>query len=101
MADTGIHALCWSKSQAVDYLVALGFPAHWATSEVDRYIVWPGQAPAYLIGMLEILRLRAEAESALGTDFDLAAFHDAILRHGSVPVEVLNQVVADYIDDAS
>ncbi len=101
VVDTGIHALGWSKSQGVDYLIDLGFPAPWASSEVDRYIVWPGQAPSYLIGMLEILRLRAEAESALGTDFDLADFHDAILRHGSVPVEVLDQVVADYIAGAS
>jgi len=101
VADTGIHALGWSRSQAVDYLTDLGFPASQAAAEVDRYVVWPGQAPSYLIGMLEILRLRTGAESALGTDFDLAAFHHAILRHGSVPVEVLDQVVAHYIDTAS
>ena len=65
----------------------------WATSEVDRYIVWPGQAPAYLIGMLEILRLRDEAQARLGEEFDLAGFHDAILRHGSVPLAVLLVVV--------
>ena len=101
VADTGIHALGWSRAQAVDYLTDLGFPASQAAAEVDRYVVWPGQAPSYLIGMLEILRLRTEVESALGSDFDLAAFHHAILRHGPVPVEVLDQVVAHYIDTAS
>ena len=100
VVDTGIHAFGWSRSQAVDYLVDLGFPTPWASAEVDRYIVWPGQAPSYLVGMLEILRLRAEVESALGADFDLAGFHDAILRHGSVPVEILDGIVADYIDTA-
>lgn len=101
VADTGIHAHGWSRAQAIDYLAELGFPAAQAVAEVDRYIVWPGQAPAYLIGMLEILRLRAWTESALGVDFDLAAFHHEILRHGSVPVEVLDEVVARYIDAAS
>ncbi len=101
VVDTGIHALGWSRTEAVAYLTDLGFPDSQAAAEVDRYIVWPGQAPSYLIGMLEILRLRTETASALGAQFDLAAFHDAILRHGSVPVEVLDQVVADYIDAAS
>jgi uncharacterized protein (DUF885 family) len=89
VADTGIHALGWSRDEAIDYLVSLGLPEAWAISEVDRYIVWPGQAPAYLIGMLEILRLREQAQSELGDDFDLAGFHDAVLRHGSVPLAVL------------
>jgi uncharacterized protein (DUF885 family) len=101
VADTGIHALGWSRSQAVDYLTDLGLPVPWASTEVDRYIVWPGQAPSYLVGMLEIVRLRSEAESALGDEFDLAAFHDAILRHGSVPVEALGEVVADHIKSSS
>jgi uncharacterized protein (DUF885 family) len=101
VADTGIHALGWSRDQAIDYLVELGFPAPWASTEVDRYIVWPGQAPSYLIGMLEILRLRAQAQATLGADFDLAAFHDAVLRHGSVPIQVLEQVVSDYVDGMS
>jgi len=101
VADTGIHALGWSREQAIDYLVELGFPTPWASTEVDRYIVWPGQAPSYLIGMLEILRLRTQAEATLGADFDLAAFHDSVLRHGSVPVEVLEQVVSDYVDGRS
>ncbi len=98
VADTGIHALGWSRDQAIDYLVSLGVPAGWATSEVDRYIVWPGQAPAYLIGMLEILRLRDEAQARLGEDFDLTGFHDAVLRHGSVPLAVLPLAVSSWVD---
>jgi uncharacterized protein (DUF885 family) len=101
VADTGIHALGWSRDKAIAYLVDLGFPAPQAASEVDRYIVWPGQAPAYLIGMLEILRLRGEAQRALGPDFDLAGFHEAILGHGSVPLEVLDDIVAEYIDSGA
>jgi uncharacterized protein (DUF885 family) len=100
VADTGIHHLGWSRTGAIDYLVELGFPEPWAASEVDRYIVWPGQAPAYLVGMLEILRLREEAQATLGDDFDIAAFHDAVLRHGSMPLEVLPMAVEAYVDSA-
>jgi uncharacterized protein (DUF885 family) len=98
VADTGIHALGWSRDEAVAYLVGLGFAKPWAESEVDRYIVWPGQAPSYLIGKLEILRLRDEARASLGDDFDLAGFHDALLRHGSVPLEVLPLAVEAWVD---
>jgi uncharacterized protein (DUF885 family) len=101
VADTGIHQLGWSRDDAIGYLVGLGFQNGWAASEVDRYIVWPGQAPAYLIGMLEILRLREEARATLGDDFDLAGFHDAVLRHGSVPLEVLPMAVGAWIASAS
>ncbi len=98
VADTGIHALGWSRFEAIAYLVEQGLPEGWAASEVDRYIVWPGQAPAYLIGMLEILRLRDEAGATLGDDFEVAAFHDAVLRHGSVPLEVLPMAVDAYVE---
>ena len=98
VADTGIHAFDWSRDEAIAYLVGLGLPEGWAASEVDRYIVWPGQAPAYLIGMLEILRLRDEAQAALGDDFDLAGFHDAVLRHGSVPLAVLPMAVEAWVE---
>ncbi len=101
VADTGIHALGWSRDEAIDYLVELGFPEPWAASEVDRYIVWPGQAPSYLIGMLEILRLRDEAAAALGDDFDIAGFHDAVLRHGSIPLEVLPMAVEAWLESAA
>jgi len=101
VADTGIHALGWSRDEAIAYLMALGFPEPWAASEVDRYIVWPGQAPSYIIGMLEILRLRDQARATLGEDFDIAGFHDAVLRHGSVPLEVLPMAVDGWIDSVS
>ena len=98
VADTGIHALGWSRDEAVEYLLEMGLPQSWAESEVDRYVVWPGQAPAYLIGMLEILRLREEAEAKLGEAFDLAGFHDAVLRHGSVPLAVLPLAVESWVE---
>ena len=59
--------------------------------------MWPGQAPSYLIGMLEILRLRDEARDALGADFDIASFHDEMLRHGSLPLSVLGEVISDFV----
>ncbi len=97
VADTGIHALGWSRDEAVEYLTELGFPQGNAEGEVDRYIVWPGQAPSYMIGMLEILRLRDVATGALGEAFDIAEFHTEILRHGSVPLAVLDDVIANWI----
>ena len=97
VVDTGIHDLGWSKDRAVGYMTDLGFSEPQASGEVDRYVVWPGQAPSYLIGMLEILRLRDEARDALGADFDIASFHDEILRHGSLPLSVLDDVIADFI----
>ncbi|MCB1245717.1 MAG: DUF885 domain-containing protein [Acidimicrobiia bacterium] len=99
VADTGIHALGWSRSEAIDYLTDLGFAETNAASEVDRYIVWPGQAPAYTLGMLKILGLRTRATEALGDDFDLAAFHTEVLRHGSVPLAVLDDVIGSWIDE--
>jgi uncharacterized protein (DUF885 family) len=97
VVDTGIHDLGWSKDRAVRYMTDLGFTESQASGEVDRYIVWPGQAPSYLIGMLEILRLRDEARDALAADFDMASFHDEVLRHGSLPLSVLDDVIADFI----
>lgn len=82
-------------------LTDLGFASSRAEAEVDRYIVWPGQAPAYLIGMLEILRVRDEAQQVLGDDFDLAGFHEAILSHGAIPLSSLGGVVAQYVSDRS
>lgn len=100
VVDTGIHSRQWSRQEGIDYLTALGFPEGQAAGEVDRYIVWPGQAPAYLVGMLEILRLRSEAQEALGDAFDLAAFHEAVLSHGSIPLDLLDDAVALYIASA-
>jgi uncharacterized protein (DUF885 family) len=96
--DTGIHALGWSREQAMDYLrTRAALSDHEITTEVDRYIAWPGQALAYKLGELQIRRHRREAEEKLGPKFDQRHFHDAILALGSVPLPVLEQRMAQFI----
>ncbi len=98
IVDTGIHALGWSRQQAIDLLLAnTALSADQAAAEIDRYIAWPGQAPSYLLGYREIRRLRAAAKKALGPRFDIRQFHDAVLRHGSVPLPVLRARVNEWI----
>ncbi len=97
VVDTGIHWDGWSRDEAIRYMTDLGFDSGQATAEVDRYIVWPGQAPAYLVGMLEIQRLAEKAAAELGEDYDVVGFHDALLSHGSVPLELLEDVVELWI----
>jgi uncharacterized protein (DUF885 family) len=94
VVDTGLHALGWSRQQAVDYMVE-NSPMTEAICrpEVDRYILTPGQATSYMIGRLEILRMRAEARERQGAAFDLKAFHSAVLDSGSLPLGVLDDVV--------
>ena len=82
--DTGLHTRQWTREQATAYGIG--------ASEVERYVVNPGQA-AYMIGMLRILALRDEAKAELGTGFDIKAFHDVVLKTGSVPLDVLADVV--------
>jgi uncharacterized protein (DUF885 family) len=90
VVDSGLHVLGWSRQQAIDYMLAhTAESEHVVTSEVDRYIVWPGQATSYMIGMLEIRAARAEAEKAMGSRFDLKAFHDRVLEDGAVPLTFL------------
>lgn len=94
VVDTGIHAMGWTRSQAIAFMTdhtALGINN--IVNEVDRYIGWPGQALAYKLGQLEILRLRAEAADRLGARFDIRRFHDAVLGHGALPLPVLRGVV--------
>jgi uncharacterized protein (DUF885 family) len=93
VVDTGIHAMGWSRQQALDY----GLPVDNPVAEVERYIVWPGQACSYKMGMLKILSLRAKAQQALGPKFSLKEFHNVVLRAGSLPLTVLEQVVDDWI----
>jgi len=95
VVDTGLHALGWGRQQAIDYVVA-NSPMSVAnvTNEVNRYAVLPGQACGYMIGRLEIQRIRAEAQRRRGAAFDIAAFHDAVLDSGSLPLGVLDEVVA-------
>ena len=98
VVDTGIHALGWSRQQAIDYLVdRSGLAREDATAEVDRYYVWPGQALGYKLGELKILELRRKAREALGERFDLRAFNQEILDHGALPLPVLDNVISDWL----
>jgi uncharacterized protein (DUF885 family) len=97
VVDTGLHALGWSRAQAIAYLrenTPLALVE--IESEVDRYIAAPGQALAYMVGRLEIQRIRAEAEKAMGDRFDIRAFHDLVLCGGPLPLAVLDEVVTQW-----
>jgi uncharacterized protein (DUF885 family) len=89
VVDTGMHAKGWTREQAIDYGIG--------AQEVERYIAWPGQANAYMIGMLRIVELREKARAQLGEKFSLPAFHDVVLRAGSVPLDVLGDLVDQWI----
>jgi uncharacterized protein (DUF885 family) len=96
--DTGIHQQGWTRQQAIDYLAShTALTQHEVETEVDRYISWPGQALAYKLGELTILKLRKEAETTLGAKFDERRFHDAILALGSVPLNVLEDQMHAFI----
>lgn len=98
--DTGIHAFGWSRERAMDYLREHApLSEHEITTEVERYIAWPGQALAYKLGELQIRRHRREAQEQLGAAFDQRKFHDAILALGPVPLSVLEQRMAQFIAD--
>jgi uncharacterized protein (DUF885 family) len=97
VVDTGMHAKGWSREQAIRYFMEnVGLDELSSTSEIERYVVWPGQACSYKIGHNEIVRLRDEARGRLGARFDLKSFHDAILLNGDMPLEVLAAVVAEW-----
>jgi uncharacterized protein (DUF885 family) len=100
VVDTGIHHLHWSRQQAQDYLRAnTALSEHEIETEIDRYIGWPGQALSYYLGMMQIKADREKAEQALGSKFDIKAFHDAVLSLGSVPLPVLDQRIDRFIAD--
>ncbi|WP_395644826.1 DUF885 domain-containing protein [Terricaulis sp.] len=100
VVDTGLHAKNWTRQQAIDYLIATtGDAPGTISTEVDRYIVWPGQACGYEIGRREIQRLREHARNELGRDFDLRGFHDAVLLNGETPLSVLDQLVDAWIPE--
>lgn len=91
VVDTGLHALGWSRQEALEFLRRAGLPETDAAIETDRYIVWPGQALSYMTGQLEIQRLRREIAARLGSAFDLRRFHDEVLAHGSLPLAILRR----------
>ncbi|MBE2244841.1 MAG: DUF885 domain-containing protein [Burkholderiaceae bacterium] len=98
VVDTGIHALGWTRQQAIDWMTErTGFKREYVQAQVDRYYVWPGQATSYMIGALEIVALRDRARAALGDRFDLRRFHMAVLDTGPVPLSVLALQIDDWI----
>jgi len=99
VVDTGIHAKRWTRQEAIDYMVEkTGLPERDVTTEIERYIVMPGQACAYYVGYLKLLSLRQKAEAILGDGFELKDFHDVIINNGGLPLSLLEKVVNDYID---
>ena len=94
VVDTGIHSKRWTREEAIAYMRD-NTPMADAdiVRQIDRYIVNPGQALAYKVGMLRILKLRQQAMDALGDDFDISEFHDVVLRNGAVPVPILERLV--------
>lgn len=98
VVDAGMHALGWTRQQAIDYMLANTVESRASVvAEVDRYIAVPGQATAYMLGSLEIQRLRAEAQAALGDQFDIRAFHDRVLEDGAVPLSMLREKIERWI----
>lgn len=94
VVDSGIHAFGWSRQQAIDYLLAHStLNANEAASEIDRYIVWPGQATAYMLGRIEIAAAREEAQKTAGARFDIKTFHDRVLEDGTVPLPFLREKI--------
>ncbi|MGI2011751.1 DUF885 domain-containing protein [Shewanella oncorhynchi] len=100
VVDTGIHHSRWTREQAIDYMKKnTGMSDRDVTAEIERYIVMPGQATAYKVGMMKILELREKAKLALGDKFDLRDFHDVVLKNGAVPLDILETLVDRYIAD--
>lgn len=101
VVDTGLHKKRWTREQAISYMADnTGMAATDVEAEVERYIVMPGQACSYKVGMLEILRLREEAKAKLGARFDLRAFHDVVLRNGPLPLFLLERTVQEWVRGA-
>ncbi len=100
VVDTGIHAKRWTRERAIDYMLAnTGMAESDVVSEIERYFVMPGQATAYKVGMTKILELREKAQNALGEKYDIKDFHRVVLNNGSVPLNILEQLVDQYIQE--
>jgi uncharacterized protein (DUF885 family) len=99
VVDPGLHVMGWTREQAIKFMADhTALSLHECTTEIDRYIGWPGQAVSYKIGELKIRELRQRAEQALGGRFDLRAFHDLVLSQGAVPLFVLEEMVLEWVD---
>ncbi len=98
VVDTGIHYKKWTREEAIEYMVAnTGMTSGEVVTEIERYIVMPGQACAYKIGMMKILELREKAKKELGDKFDLKQFHNVVLKNGAVPLDILEELIDEYI----
>jgi uncharacterized protein (DUF885 family) len=96
--DTGIHYKKWSRETAIDYMRKnVPGPIEDQKNEIERYFVYPGQATAYMVGMLKIVELREKAKKALGEKFDIRDFHDVVLGSGAVPLSELEVLIDQYI----
>ena len=99
VVDTGIHHSRWTREEAIEYMRAnTGMAESDVIAEIERYIVMPGQATAYKVGMMKILELRQKAMDSLGDRFDLRDFHDVVLKNGAVPLDILERIVDEYIE---
>ena len=102
VVDTGIHSKRWTREKAIEYMIEnTGMTTGEVVTEIERYIVMPGQACAYKIGMMKILELRERAKEKLGSKFDLKEFHNVVLKSGAVPLDILEEIVDGYIVDAN
>ena len=99
VVDTGMHAKRWSREQAIEYMIAkTGMTDEEVTREIERYVVWPGQATAYKTGQLALLDMRKEAEATLGERFSLREFHEAVLMNGAMPLDILKETMTEWAD---
>jgi uncharacterized protein (DUF885 family) len=99
VVDTGMHAKRWSRERAIEYMLSkTGMTEAEVTREIERYVVWPGQATAYKVGQLSMLRLRAMVENQLGDAFDIREFHEMILMNGAMPLEILEESVESWVE---
>ena len=102
VVDTGIHSKRWTREEAIKYMMDnAGQVKSAAESEIERYIVWPAQATAYMVGRIKILELREKAKNALGNRFDIKDFHSVVLMNGVLPLTVLEKLIDDYIANNS
>ena len=101
VVDTGIHYKKWTREEAIEYMITnTGMTTGEVVTEIERYIVMPGQACAYKIGVMKIIELREKAKSKLGNQFELKEFHNVVLKNGAVPLDILEEIIESYINEA-